>query len=51
MINQYYKQQKDYDDKIKKLGQKLMHIEEKLETEDANEILKGIDDDNLEIDE
>ena len=38
MINQYYKQQKNYDEKIKKLGAKLMKIDEDLEIEDFADI-------------
>eukprot|EP00347_Sterkiella_histriomuscorum_P003774 403362997 len=38
MINQYYKQQKNFDEKIKKLGTKLMNIDEEFELEDFNDI-------------
>ena len=38
MINQYYKVQKDYDDKIKRLGAKLLHFDEDIELDDMKEI-------------
>ena len=45
MINQYYKQQRNYDDKIKRLGAKLVQLDENLEVED----LRNIDDDDNEV--
>ena len=38
MINQYFKQQKNYDDTIKRLGAKLVQLEEKLEIEDFDDL-------------
>lgn len=37
MINQYFKMNIDYDNQIKKLGAKLMKLDEKVEVEDVSE--------------
>ena len=52
MINQYYKQQKNYDEKIKRLGKKMIELEAKIETEDINEIINTMDEDqNIQANE